>query len=359
MERSKYPGLAAHPARVHLDAAAAFPVHERVVQAVHHAMTDTVASPGKAHYRGTHEVTHRVQWARRRVADFLGVAEDEIFFCASATDAVSTLLRQYTSEYRQILYAPEDHLSTLSALRVCDVPQRQLTYSAHGTYVPSTTLEGASLAVVSHVHHLYGAITCIENIRQAYPQTRILLDISQAVGRMPLSLGHMKIEAAYFSGQKVGGIAGCGVIYIRREAQPQFRHLSQMQPNTLPYVPIMAMATAIDILDEYTPRRRYAYLAETTAEFIHLLQRSSRVVFTKGVAHQDIACAGHGIVSFSVKGYSAKDVAMILDDEGISVRAGDHCVDPRYADRDAVRASWHCYATRDELRRAADVITAL
>lgn len=362
MQRSDYPGLLQSPERIHCDVSAAFPIHKDVIAAANEAMM-LVGTPQKGMYESARDANDIVEETRQAVAKLIGADPDEVFFCSSATSAAREVVRQMAHECSAIIYSPEDHTSNIHAAQAASVPLVPVYYTQQGKYSTHNLKPEAAngaLFLATHVHQLYGAHTGYGRIIDAVQPKITALDISQSVSRTLIALHNMPVDIAYFSAQKVGGIAGLGVLYVRRELQRCISNISHIEPHTLSVPLVAALKAAVAILQAKGPMRCYSYLADTTSDIvIPGLAAIPDVELAKGTTMNDNACDGYGIVSFSVNGYTAQEIGMILDDEGISVRAGDHCIDTQHVTNNLVRLSWHVFTSPGELRRIIATIATL
>ena len=357
MDRSQYPALQ-DERLIHLDTSAVFPLHNEVIAAVNEVMTHNLGAPGKAQYNGALEATNKVKEIRQTVADFIHADVSEIFFVSSATDAARTIASMWGGNAR-VLYSPEDHSRIIYELLKLSRNTAIVAYRDNGEYdYDAMVATQPEVAVLSHLHHVYGSDNNMKKIREILPDTRLVVDVSQSIARSSIDVETMGCDALFFSAQKIGGIAGVGILYIAHKYHTDIDR-KYIEPNTLPVIPLVSLQAAIKVINKEQIYSISSYLAKMTAEVIEKLQRSPMVHFTKGPAYPDYKCYGHGIVSFSVEGFSSQDVAMLLADKGIQVRAGDHCVDPREVDQDVVRVSMYRYTTRDDLELLANTITEL
>ena len=357
MDRSQYPVLA-NSQIVHLDASAAFPLHAEVITAVNQAMITVLGAPGKAFYDGAMVATQEVERARCLVADFLHASPTEVFFVASATDAAKSIAELW-GRTGTVLYSPEDHSRIVQELtrRASDVCS--VAYSDSGEYDYAAIRRAQpAVAVLSQLHHIYGSDNHLAAIRNDLAQAKLVIDASQSASRMPIDVAALGCDALFFSAQKVGGLAGVGVLYIASRHHGALAR-SRLEPNTLPLVPIISLRAALEVLQHQTLTEINHYLARMTAWLIDQLQPMPALRFSKGPAGPSKACHGHGIVSFALQGYTAQDIAMILADHDIWVRGGDHCVDPDQVDQDTVRVSLHRYTTSHDLTRLLRVLEQL
>ncbi len=355
MDKARYPAL---EGVIHLDASSAFPLHEKVIADVTATMSELLGAPGKAAYPAAEQANRILKDARKSVAHFLGATEDEIFFIASATDAARLLGDMWCKE-ATVLYSPEDHSRIIHEIVSRAAAPQTIDYADDGEYRYVGLLESTpNVALVSHIHHIYGSENHIEEIRRLLPNTKLILDASQSVSRMPLDVAALGIDALFFSAQKLGGLAGIGVLYINK------KHLGSIdrtyiEPNTVPLIPLVSLTAAMSVLEAKGRQEISVYLARLTAKTIDALHELPGVTFTKGPGAVDYKCYGTGIISFAIDGYSSHDIAMVLADHGINARAGDHCVDPAAASQDVVRISMHAYTAEEDIEHLIEVLKQL
>lgn len=352
MDRRHYPAL---QGVVHLDASAAFPLHQQVIADVTAVMNQLLGAPGKADYPGAQHANCVAERARTAAAQFIGASEDEIFFVASATDAARLLGDLWCSQ-GEVLYSPEDHSRILHEVTTRAAHAITIDYADDGEYrYDMLDRLTPDVAVLSHIHHLYGSENHIEEIRRLLPATKLILDASQSASRMPLDVEALGVDALFFSAQKIGGLAGVGVLYINKKHHADVDR-AHIEPNTLPLVPMVSLMAAMQVLEAEGRQRIGSHLARLTAYAIDSLYQLSAVTFAKGPAAVDYQCYGTGILSFALDGYSSRDIAMLLADHSINIRAGDHCIDPAVANQDVARISMQAYTTLEDIDKCVDII---
>jgi len=226
---------------------------------------------------------------------------------------------------------------------------------------------------VAWVSNVLGAANDVQAICAAAHEARVrvLVDGAQAVAHLPVDVAELGCDFFAFSGHKMYGPMGIGALWGRKEL------LAQMEPmiyggemvarvddqtatwaevpyrfegGTAPVAGAVGLAAAIDWL-QALPAAAHAHvqaLARQAAEGLAALQ---------GVRVWGPAEGRLSLVSFSVAGVHAHDVAQVLDDHALAVRAGHMCAQPlmrRLGIESAVRASFAPYNTADEVRRLLD-----
>jgi cysteine desulfurase/selenocysteine lyase len=363
MDRQSYPSLRNHPSVIHLDASAAFPLHDAVIAAVNEVMMEYTGTAGKASYDWSLKASTEVDKVRMRVADFISASPKAIHFVYSASDAVRQLADSlHTEEYDTIIYSPEDHTSVTDLLGRHELTSIHLSYNQNGTYdlsaIDSTADYNKAIIFASNVHHLYGADNDMKALRLAFPGATLVVDASQSIGRTMVNVELLECDALYFSSQKIGGTAGAGILFI----SPSSRLANEtiFEPSTLPLPAIASLGAAIDIIEAASLHYIDTKLTRLTGHFIMLASENvDALTFAKGPANSEYNCSGNGIVSFKIEGYSSQDIAMILGNHSINVRAADHCVNDAFVDRDVVRVSMHAYTTSQELEKLVAILAKL
>ena len=357
MDRSQYPALT-NSGAIHLDASAVFPLHEDVIAAANTSMQHLLGAPGKARYESATRVAAEEAAIRQHIADFIHAEEEEIFLVASASDAARRIAELWATK-ATVLYSPEDHSRIVFEITQRSHKTVPLAYKANGEYdYESVYGSHADIVVLSHVHHIYGSDNNLAKIRATLPDAKIIVDASQSASRIALDVTKMGCDALFFSSQKLGGVAGVGVLYIAKKHHLQ-SDLKYLEPNTIPMIPLISLDAAMTVLETTTIVKINRRLAKLTASLIGELQRNPLIEFTKGPAFPDCRCYGHGIVSFSIDGYSSQDVAMILADSNIQVRSGDHCVDPSATSQNVTRISMHMFTTDEEIKKLTSILINL
>jgi cysteine desulfurase/selenocysteine lyase len=350
-------------------------------------------------HRGVHELSERAtaafEGARRTAARFLGAADArEIVFTRGTTEAINLVAQSFARPRVRagdeiLISAMEHHSNIVPWQMLCEQTGARLVVAPiddRGDLVleelrrllgPRTKL----LALV-HVSNALGTVNPVDEIC-ALARERgvpVLLDGAQAVAHAPVDVRELGCDFYAFSGHKVFGPTGIGVLWGRGE------HLDAMPPwqgggdmiasvtfekttyNVVPYkfeagTPHIAgaigLAAALDYvqavgLDAIAAHER-ALLAYAT-EMIGALP-GVRLV---GTAKEKAA-----VLSFVLAGVHAHDVGTILDQEGVAIRTGHHCAQPvmdRYGVPATARASFAFYNLREEvdalaaaLRKVAEI----
>jgi cysteine desulfurase/selenocysteine lyase len=356
-------------------------------RAVIQALVDTYERHYANVHRGIHwlsdQSTDLYEEARARVQAFIGAAErEEIIFTHGTTEGINLVARSWGDAFVQpgdeILLTEMDHHSNL-------VPWQQLAERRGAVlkYLPfdetgqlplellERLLSGRTrLVAVTAVSNVLGTIDPLEAIvaRAHAAGARVLVDAAQSVPHQPTNVQALGADFLAFSGHKMLGPTGVGVLYARRElldAMPPFLgggsmirrvRLEGFEPadlpakfeaGTPPIVPAIGLGAAIEYLNKVGLARIHAHEQRLTA-LAHDVLADLGGVRLLGPAPEKKA----GIVSFVLEGIHAHDIAQLLDRQGIAVRAGHHCAMPlhkRLGITASSRASFYFYNTPAEV----------
>jgi cysteine desulfurase / selenocysteine lyase len=358
-------------------------------------------------HRGAHqlaeEATDAYESARARIAAFVGADPGEVVFTKNATEGINLVAYAFGNASVRAGLGPE---STRFALEPGDeivvtelehhanlVPWQELCRRTGAVlrWYPVTDdgrldLDALELSprtkivAFAHQSNVLGTVLPVaELVRRARAVGALtLLDACQSVPHQPVNLAALDVDFAAFSGHKMLGPSGVGVLWGRGEllaAMPPFLtggsmiELVRMEGSTYAPPPqrfeagvpmtsqAVGLAAAVDYLSDLGMEAVFAHeLALTGAALDGLAQ----VPGVRIVGPRSLESRG-GAVSFVVDGVHAHDVGQVLDDRGIAVRVGHHCAWPlhrRFGVAATVRATFAVYNTPDEVAALVDGVRA-
>jgi cysteine desulfurase/selenocysteine lyase len=197
----------------------------------------------------------------------------------------------------------------------------------------------------------------------------VMVDGCQAVPQLPVDVTELGADFLAFTGHKMCGPTGIGVLWGRREVLdelPPFLGGGEMietvkmtgstyaplpykfEAGTMPIAPAVGLGAAVDYLTGLGMDAVAAHEREITG---YALERLQEVPGLRIVGPGTVTDRG-GALSFTLEGIHPHDVAQVLDEQGIAVRAGHHCARPvcdRFGIPATTRASFYLYTTRDEV----------
>ncbi|WP_245677035.1 aminotransferase class V-fold PLP-dependent enzyme [Nocardia acidivorans] len=376
---------------VYLDSASTTQKPESVIAAVTAYHSARTANAGRGTYSWATSLTREIDGVRDRMAAFIGAQPDEVVFTGGSTAGFHAVALSWglttLREGDEILYSPRDHASNVYPW----VQLRQLLagfgrtihlvpYRVNGLGeadvedIAAKVSPRTRLITVSHLHHVFGALTTLEELRgRIDPSIALCFDCSQSGGHLPVDVGDLDADFAIFAGHKMFGTPGTGVLYCRRRRHPELSPflpggnsgvflddsglragpMPQRMEGGTPNIPgILALGAALEVLEDLGPDAIRTHNLALTQRLITGLRPITGLDFLPGPAHAPCE-TGYGIASFTLNGISANDLGFVLGELGFLVRAGAHCVPSNNepGDEDSVRVSTHIYNTFDEIDR--------
>jgi len=340
----------------YLDSAATAQKPKAVIDAITRGYAETYATVHRGVYQRSAEMTVAFEASRRRVARFINAAApEEIIFVRGATEGINLVAQSWgrdnlkagdrvllsTLEHHSnivpwqlagaaidVVPLTADHCIDLDAMAAMIRPEHKLVALAHVSNVLGSVLDAKRAAEIAHSA---GA--------------RILLDGCQAVPRMPVDVADLDCDFYVFSGHKLYGPTGIGVLWARAEildAMPPWQGGGAMidkvtfekttyappparfEPGTPHVVGVIGLHAAIDYVDAIGLPAIAAHEAALVREARDALSSLNSV---RLFGPEDSA----GIVSFAVEGVHPHDIGTILDESRVAIRAGHHCAQPLMA----------------------------
>ncbi len=338
-------------------------------------------------HRGVHrlseESTQAFEGARAKLARFVGAAgDDEIVFVRGTTEGVNlvawSFVRPRVQPGDEILITHLEHHSNIvpwqllceatgAVLRVAPIDNRgDVITEEFDRLLGSGRVRFVSIA---HVSNALGTVLPVrELIERAHSRgAHVLVDGAQAVPHLPVDVQALGCDFYAFSGHKMFGPTGIGVLWGRRallEAMPPWQgggdmiasvSFTKTTYNRVPYrfeagTPNIAGAVALGAAVDYLGSIGLAAIAPYEHE---LLQYGAEALATvPGLTPVGTAREKASVLSFTLAGVHPHDIGTILDQEGIAIRTGHHCAQPvmdRYGIPATARASLAFYNTHEEI----------
>jgi cysteine desulfurase / selenocysteine lyase len=337
-------------------------------------------------HRGVHQLSERstqsYEAARGKVQRFLNAANTrEIIFVRGATEGINLVAQTYgrthVSAGDEIVISAMEHHSNIvpwqmlceekgAVLRVIPINDRgEVEFDQFEKLLNHRT----RLVAVSHVSNALGTINPVRAIinRAHSWNVPVLIDGAQAVPHMKVDVRDLDCDFYVFSGHKVFGPTGIGVLYGKEqllEKMPPWQGGGDMirsvtfektTYNELPYkfeagtpdiAGVIGLGAAIDYLDQIG-------MDAVAAHEQYLLEYGTRALENiSGLRLIGTAREKAGVLSFVIDGVHPHDAGTILDREGVAVRAGHHCAQPvmdRFGVSATTRASLAFYNTREDI----------
>jgi len=366
---------------VYLDSAATTQKPYQVIDAIRQYYEKVNANVHRGVYTLAEEATEGFESARRKVAAFINSPTSEsIVFTRNATEAINLVAnswgRSNLKPGDEIILTEMEHHSNLVPWQLIAKERGAILKFLHitdeGTLdiseLDSLLSERTRLVGVVHVSNVLGTINPVKEIvsRAHAAGALALVDGAQSVPHIPVDVQDIDCDFLVFSGHKMLGPTGIGVLYGKTE------HLDRMPPflgggemirdvqltsatyNELPWkfeagTPDIAgaigLGAAIDYLNSIGMENIRAYEEELTSYALQVLREIDELQIYGPPKRT-------GVISFCFAGVHAHDIATILDQEGVEIRAGHHCAQPlmrRLNVPATARASFYLYTTHSEV----------
>ena len=341
----------------YLDTAATAQKPQVVIDAITSAYGETYATVHRGVYQRSADMTLAYENARHKVADFLGAGTpDEIVFVRGATEGINLVAQCWAGTQLK----PGDRILLSALEHHSNIVPWQMTAERVGAAIdvaPLTDDLRIDLDAVEHMltpahkmvalNHVSNVLGSVLDVRRASDLAhavgaKILIDGCQAVPRLPVDMAALDCDFYVFSGHKLYGPTGIGVLWGRRElldAMPPYQGGGSMidrvsfagttyapppgrfEAGTPHIVGALGLAAAIEYVQSIGLDAIHAHEAALVARARDALSsiNSVRLLGPEGSA---------GIVSFNVEGVHPHDVATILDEAKVAIRAGHHCAQP-------------------------------
>ncbi len=347
-------------ALVYLDNAATEQRPEAVLDAERDFYEKANANPFRGLYELGMTATDAYEDSRSRAARFIHAAHpEEIVFTRNTTESINLVAYSYA---RQVLRPGDEILITIAehhsdmlpwqtAARETGAVLKYLECEKDGSF-PEERIEEAvtprtKIAAICHVSNVTGRITPVKEIIRRVHDVGgvVLVDAAQSVPHMPVDVQDMDCDFLAFSGHKMLGPMGIGVLYgkldllnsmppfltggemidsVTREGAVYAEVPHKFEAGTVNAAGAVGLRAAIDYMEGLGWQTLMAQEKKLTRM---AFEGMTRIPYVR-IVGSDQAAEHAGIVSFTVDGVHPHDIASIMDASGICIRTGHHCAQP-------------------------------
>ena len=365
-----------------LESAASAQKPKQVLDAMRFCYENEYANVHRGMYDLSEKATLNFENARKKVQLFLNAASDkEIVFTRGATDALNLVAYTWGAQNLragdEVLITQAEHHSNIVPWQIL---QKRIPFTLKVAPVSddgaldmdafkSLLNEKTKLVSVAHISNVLGTVFPIKEIAKLAHAAgaKVLIDGCQGATHVPVDMQDIDCDFYAFSGHKLYGPTGIGVLYGKRavlEAMEPFEGGGDMiksvafsgsvwadvparfEAGTPPIMQAIGLGFAID----YVRAIGMANIAEHEKRLCGLLQDG--VLSVGGTTPIGTAPDKTGLVRFVTDFAHPQDIAMILDQQGVAVRTGHHCAQPlheRFGQSVSVRASLGVYNTKEDI----------
>ena len=360
--RSDFPGLFMDDGAPwhYLDTAATAQKPQAVIDAMASALGRDYATVHRGVYSRSAQMTLGFEAARRRVASFIGGKESEVVFVRGATEGINLVASSWGGANigagDRIMLSQLEHHSNIvpwqllaekvgAQVDVCPITENG---EIDLDWLEANLTPAHKIVALAHVSNVLGSVLSAKRAAKAAHAVgaKLLLDGCQSAPRMRLDMTELGCDFFVFSGHKLYGPTGIGVLWGRSElleAMPPYQGGGAMidrvtferstyapapqrfEAGTPMITEAIALHSAIDYVERVAGPKGMAGLYEHE-------NRLARQLRDRLSQYNSITLYGPentaGIVSFTMEGVHPHDLGTILDEENVAIRAGHHCAQP-------------------------------
>ena len=372
---------------IYLDNAASAQKPQAVIDALSHAMSHSYANVHRGLHTLANETTQAYERARETVARFLNCATTEVVFTKGGTEAINLVAASFGLSLKagdEILVTQMEHHSNIVPWHLLRERKGVVLRFAPVLEDGSLDLEATKalitartrLVAVTQMSNVLGTINPVAQIVKAAHAAGALVLVDGCQGAVHMAVDVKALDADFYvcTGHKLYGPTGIGILYGKAEALaalPPYQGGGEMigtvteerityadppmrfEAGTPPILEAIALGAALEWLMGFD---REAVAAHEKALYDRAVERLDGANWLRILG----TTPGKGaILSFTVEGAHAHDIAQILDQQGVAVRAGTHCAEPlmaRFGVTSSARASFALYNTVDEADAFVDAL---
>jgi len=389
---------------VYLDSAATSQKPKQVLEAINDFYTKHNANIHRGVHTLSAEATAMVDAARGKVAKFINAKTEEVVFVRNATEGLNLIAytwgRENIKKGDVVVVSLLEHHSNLvpwqilceevgAHLRIIEIDNEgRLILDGAGTTqltgrvtvttggLASLLDERVKLVAVTAVSNVLGTITPLAEIsaliKKKAPQAKLVIDGAQLVPHMKTDVAKLGADFMAFSGHKMLGPTGSGVIWGKKEILEGMKPFlyggdmigevkltgttwagppSKFEAGTPDIAGIIGLGAAVDYLTnlgmENVREHEKELIGYALGQMGKLEKKGLVTIYGPRSAEER-----GGVLTFNVKGVHAHDAAQVLDKYGIAVRSGQHCGAPiveRFKEMAMARASFYVYTSKEEI----------
>lgn len=381
---SDFPLLRENRDYIYLDNAATTQKPQSVLEAIQDYYRECNSNVYRAIHRWGEESTRRYESARQKTAAFINAEHPEqVIFTSGTTDSINlaatTLCRHLIQEGDEIILTEMEHHSNLvpwqiqaeyagAVLKFIPVTDKgELDLEALDSLWSSKT----KILALTQMSNVLGTVNPVKEIvaRAHKRGVKVLIDAAQSIPHMPVDVQNLDCDLLAFSGHKMYGPTGIGVLYGKKELLeelPPFRgggemirsvFLDHSEWNTLPHkfeagTPNIAgaigLGAAVDYINRWGMKEIEKREALLTEQLIHGIKNLKEFKLYGRAENRG------GIAAFTRSGCHSHDLTQYMDSRGFALRAGHHCAHPLARKLNALsttRASVSFYNTEPEIEK--------
>ncbi len=363
---------------VYLDSGATAHKPQCVIDSISDFYTRKNANVHRGIYRLSEEATSEYEGAREKIRKFINAESvKEVIFTSGTTESINTIATSFASaRNNKVLISSAEHHANIVPYQINNCKISVVGYDSGFRFdmddYKKKLADGVGLVAIVHASNVLGTINPIKEIVKLAHEAgaKVLVDGAQAVPHIPVDVRDLDVDFYAFSGHKVMGPTGIGVLYAKKDLLDKLepargggdmvRQVSfeKSEWNDLPWkfeagTPNIAGAIGLGRAVEYLLDVTYDSLIEHENELgSYALERLGRVDGLKIYGPQTMKDR-ISVFSFVLDKIHAHDLASVLDEQNIAIRAGHHCCMPLHEtvikQSATARASLYLYNSKEDV----------
>lgn len=331
-------------------------------------------------YKIAIEADIQYEMARKKIANLINAEPEEIIFTSGTTDSINlladSLVRSKIIPHNPSIITSElDHHSNILPWK--KIINGNLNFNLNKASAFNYQFDLVAYSIISNVTGRYTNIEDLKEIEN-YKNAIFVADAAQAVAHMPIDVKEMDVDFLTFSGHKMFGPFGIGVLYGKSDllkrmepfklgggmirdvtktysswAPPPYR----FEAGTPPIADAIALGTSVDFIEGLGLNNISVYEKKLKDYSLELLRNNNEIK----IYHDSNDKAG-AVISFTIDGVHPHDIAQFLGDRNICVRAGHHCTQIYHKEvlkiPASLRLSLSVYNTKEDIDRFVDELAS-
>jgi len=375
--KDQFPIFKNIPSLVFLDNASTTQKPKLVIDKLIEVYTQYNSNVHRGLYPIAEKVNNEYELAREKIARFINADKSEIVFTSGTTDATNLIAQSLVNS--GIISKNPSVLTTELEHHANFLPWQRITKEGleftNGRNIDNH--QKYDVVAYSIISNVTGEFTDIKNLKKDNLKDSIFIaDAAQAIAHTPIDVKQMDVDFLVFSGHKMFGPTGIGVMYAKKELLAKMepfkvgggmidkvtkenstwsQYPEKFEAGTPPIADAIALGDAVDFINDIGLDNIINTEEELKNYALNLLSKIEGIK----IYHSKNPNAGP-VISFTIEGIHPHDIAQFLGDKNICVRAGHHCTQILHRDvlkiPASVRVSFSIYNTKEEIDTLVDAL---
>lgn len=337
---------------------------EPVIEAVGKYYRELSSCPGRSSHSLAQKTTEKIEESRKKVARLIDAQKKDITFTSGTTESINTVTRGF--KRNKAIISDKEHNSNILPWQDDDIEVIP-TEKEFNLELLESKVEQGDLVSITHKSNLDGSKLPVREISKITKEKNayLLVDSAQSIGHQEVSVKELKPDFMAFSGHKMLGPSGTGVLYVADRVKDDLKPLKKgggavnsttfnsSEPKEFPHnmeaglpnaAGTIGLKPAVEYLTDYGVEEVAGKEKELSKHFYKKIEELESV--------RNVGTREDGVFSIKIEGVSAHQAALMLDRKDIMVRAGKHCVHPwfeKYDEQPTLRASLHLYNDKEDI----------